>query len=138
MKFLVFDNRNGLGDASKLILNWDSVKYIKPSAANTFFIELNTGANIELTLGTGNSSEVIDAINRVVKANPNTSVLNVNPSRVGGFLFSSIVYNVAASGSIDGSGTANELAVFTDPNTISSISSGTSGQVLTSNGADRS
>jgi len=135
MKFLVFDNRNGLGDASKLILNWDSVKYIKPSNATTFFIELNSGANIELTLSPGNSSEVIDAINRVVKANPNTSVLNVNPSEVGGFLFSSIVYNVAASGSIDGSGTANEVAVFTDPNTISSISSGTSGQVLTSNGA---
>lgn len=118
MKFLVFDNRNGLGDARKLILNWDSVKYIKPSNATTFFIELNSGANIELTLSPGNSSEVIDAINRVVKANPNTSVLNVNPSEVGGFLFSSIVYNVAASGSIDGGGTANTIPVFIDANTI--------------------
>ena len=135
MRFLVFDNRNGLGLASKLILNYDSIKYIKPSNATTFFIELNSGANIELTLGTGNSSEVIDSINRVIKANPNTSVLNVNPSEVGGFLFSSIVYNVAASGSIDGGGAANEIAVFTDPNTIGGIANGNAGALLVANGA---
>lgn len=38
-------------------------------------------------------------------------------------------------GAIDGSGTANEIAVFTDTNTISSISNGSAGQLLTSNGA---
>ena len=38
-------------------------------------------------------------------------------------------------GAIDGSGTANEIAVFTDTNTIDSISNGTSGQLLVSNGA---
>ena len=29
MKFLVFNNTGGLGDADKFILNWNSIKYIK-------------------------------------------------------------------------------------------------------------
>lgn len=36
---------------------------------------------------------------------------------------------------IDGSGTANQVAYFTDTNTLSSLSNGTAGWVLTSNGA---
>lgn len=133
MKFLVFNNTGGLGDTSKFILNWDSVKYVKPSSSSSFFIELNSGANIELTLSTGNASDVIDRINETITSAPSARILEVQSRNA--FSFSSIAYNVAASGSIDGSGTANEIAVFTDPNTISSISNGTSGQVLTSNGS---
>lgn len=133
MKFLVFNNTGGLGDADTFILNWNSIKYIKPSSSSSFFIELNSGANIELTLSTGTASDVIDRINKIVISSPSGRVLEVQQRN--DFSFSSIAYNVAASGSIDGSGTANEVAVFTDPNTISSISNGTSGQVLTSNGS---
>lgn len=136
MKFLVFNNKNGLGTADKLIVNWDSVKYIKPIDGDTFYIELNNGAYLEFDLSGANTSpKAIEAINRVVKANPNSRILEVKPRSLTEFVFSNIQYRVAASGSIDGSGTANEVAVFTDSNTISSISNGTSGQVLTSNGA---
>ena len=158
MKFLVFNNKNGLGTADKLIVNWDSVKYIKPIDGDTFYIELNNGAYLEFDLSGANTSpKAIEAINRVVKANPNSRVLEVKPRSLTEFVFSNIQYRVAASGEIDGSGIANQLAYFTDTNTLSSVNDalitrgslltggggnppgfgvfqGTSGQVLTSNG----
>ena len=80
MKFLVFNNKNGLGTADKLIVNWDSVKYIKPIDGDTFYIELNNGAYLEFDLSGANTSpKAIEAINRVVKANPNSRVLEVKP-----------------------------------------------------------
>ena len=136
MKFLVFNNKNGLGTADKLIVNWDSVKYIKPIDGDTFYIELNNGAYLEFDLSGANTSpKAIEAINRVVKANPNSRVLEVKPRSLTEFVFSNIQYRVAASGSIDGSGVQYAIPVFTDTNTITNLAIGTTGQVLTSNGA---
>ena len=119
MKFLVFNNKNGLGTADKLIVNWDSVKYIKPIDGDTFYIELNNGAYLEFDLSGANTSpKAIEAINRVVKANPNSRVLEVKPRSLTDFVFSNIQYRVAASGSIDGGGTANTIPVFIDADTI--------------------
>jgi len=136
MKFLVFNNKNGLGTADKLIVNWDSVKYIKPIDGDTFYIELNNGAYLEFDLSGANTSpKAIEAINRVVKANPNSRILEVKPRSLTEFVFSNIQYRVAASGSIDGSGVQYAIPVFTDTNTITNLAIGTTGQVLTSNGA---
>jgi hypothetical protein len=136
MKFLVFNNKNGLGTADKLIVNWDSVKYIKPIDGDTFYIELNNGAYLEFDLSGANTSpKAIEAINRVVKANPNSRILEVKPRSLTEFVFSNIQYRVAASGSIDGSGAQYAVAVFTDTNTITNLPLGNAGQFLTSGGA---
>lgn len=99
MKFLVFNNKNGLGTADKLIVNWDSVKYIKPIDGDTFYIELNNGAYLEFDLSGANTSpKAIEAINRVVKADPNSRVLEVKPRSLTEFNFSSITYNENPTG----------------------------------------
>ena len=135
MKFLVFNNKNGLGTADKLIVNWDSVKYIKPIDGDTFYIELNNGAYLEFDLSGANTSpKAIEAINRVVKANPNSRILEVKPRSLTEFVFSNIQYRVAASGSIDGSGVQYAVPVFTDTNTLTNLPLGVAGQFLQTQG----
>lgn len=85
MKFLVFNNKinAGLGTGDKTILNWDSVKYIDPNtsvSSNTFKIELNNGDFMSFsTNGTNAVGLAIKEINRVVKANPNSRILEIKP-----------------------------------------------------------
>jgi len=92
MKFLVFNNKNGLGTADKLIVNWDSVKYIKPVNVNFFEIHLNNGGFLGFNLPGGQPEQAVEAIYRVVKANPNSRVLEVKPRSLTEFTFSSITY----------------------------------------------
>jgi hypothetical protein len=137
-QYLVFNNQNttGLGTQAELIVNWANVKYIQPDTASTFILELNSGANLTFTLGTGVASAVITAIQDLVKSNPTGRVLKVTPPTPNAFQFSSIVYNNAAAGTIDGIGAQYEVAVFTDPDTITGINPiGAAGDVLTSGGA---
>lgn len=139
MKFLVFNNKNGLGTADKLIVNWDSVKYIKPIDGDTFYIELNNGAYLEFDLSGANTSpKAIEAINRVVKANPNSRVLEVKPRSLTEFVFSNIQYRVAASGTVDGAGQDNRLAWWSDTDTLTfggSIGTPQAGYLLKGTGA---
>ncbi len=75
MRFLVLNNENGLGTAKELIINWESVKYIRPFSSSVFFMELNNGSSIKLTVNAGNSSVVIDAITTAVISRSNSNRL---------------------------------------------------------------
>ncbi len=93
MRFLVLNNENGLGTAKELIINWESVKYIRPSSSSVFFMELNNGSSIKLTVNAGNSSVVIDAINTAIKSRSNSNrVIPIQQKSIGAFSFTSIEY----------------------------------------------
>jgi hypothetical protein len=93
MRFLVLNNENGLGTAKELIINWESVKYIRPSSSSVFFMELNNGSSIKLTVNAGNSSVVIDAINTAIKSRSNSNrVIPIQQKSIGAFSFTSIQY----------------------------------------------
>ena len=102
MRFLVLNNENGLGTAKELIINWESVKYIRPFSSDVFFMELNNGSSIKLTVNAGSSSVVIDAINTAVKSRSNSNrVIPVQQKSIGAFNFTSIEY-LEGGGFIDG------------------------------------
>jgi len=102
MRFLVLNNENGLGTAKELIINWESVKYIRPFSSDVFFMELNNGSSIKLTVNAGNSSVVIDAINTAVKSRSNSNrVIPIQQKSIGAFSFTSIEY-LEGGGFIDG------------------------------------
>lgn len=93
MRFLVLNNENGLGTAKELIINWESVKYIRPSSSTIFFMELNNGSSIKLTVNAGDSSVVIDAINTAIKSRSNSNrVIPIQQKSIGAFSFTSIEY----------------------------------------------
>ena len=92
MKFLVFKNANGLGLTSDLVINWTSVKYIRPFSSSVFFLELNNNSQIKFTVNAGNSGDVIKAINSAITSSPASRIIYINPKSIGAFSFSSIKY----------------------------------------------
>jgi len=92
MKFLVFKNANGLGLTSDLVINWTSVKYIRPHSSSIFYLQLNNDSQIKFTVNAGNSADVIKSINDNITANPTARIIKINPKSIGAFSFTSIEY----------------------------------------------
>ena len=92
MKFLVFKNASGLGLTNDLVINWTSVKYIRPLSSSVFFLELNNNSRIKFTVNAGNSGDVIKAINNAITSSPASRIIYINPKSIGAFSFSSIEY----------------------------------------------
>ena len=96
MRFLVFNNENGLGTAKELIINWESIKYIKPDTASKFGIFLNNGSSMEFQVNAGNSSDIIEAINTAIKSRSNSNkVIPIQQKSIGAFSLTSVSAPVA-------------------------------------------
>ena len=96
MRFLVFNNESGLGTAKELIINWESIKYIKPDTASKFGIFLNNGSSMEFQVNAGNSSDIIEAINTAIKSRSNSNkVIPIQQKSIGAFSLTSVSAPVA-------------------------------------------
>lgn len=96
MRFLVFNNESGLGTAKELIINWESIKYIKPDTASKFDIFLNNGSSMEFQVNAGNSSDIIEAINTAIKSRSNSNkVIPIQQKSIGAFSLTSVSAPVA-------------------------------------------
>ena len=69
--YLIFNqNGTGLGDAKKILVNREHIKYVSSIAANKFGLKLNSGASLEIQLTANEATTVIDDINSLLKSNP--------------------------------------------------------------------
>ena len=96
-QYLVFDNQRtgGIGTQKELVINWSNVKYIEPSSATSFKLQLNNGGSLTFTLSfssTSNSAAVIQSIQDVIKSQANGKVLRVKPKTIGGFVMTGVTY----------------------------------------------
>ena len=110
MRFLVFNNESGLGTAKELIINWESIKYIKPDTASQFNIFLNNGSSMEFQVNAGNSSDIIEAINTAIKSRSNSNkVIPIQQKSIGAFSLTSVSAPVAPAG---GGGVDGKSSVY--------------------------
>ena len=132
MRFLVFNNESGLGAAKELIINWESIKYIKPDTASKFDIFLNNGSSMEFQVNVGNSSDIIEAINTAIKSRSNSSrVIPIQQKSIGAFSFISVSAPVAPISGL--TGVTNSSTDTPSSKTALGVGAGGSSETATNN-----
>ena len=132
MRFLVFNNESGLGAAKELIINWESIKYIKPDTASKFDIFLNNGSSMEFQVNAGNSSDIIEAINTAIKSRSNSNrVIPIQQKSIGAFSFISVSAPVAPISGL--TGVTNSSTDTPSSKTALGVGAGGSSETATNN-----
>ena len=132
MRFLVFNNESGLGAAKELIINWESIKYIKPDTASKFDIFLNNGSSMEFQVNAGNSSDIIEAINTAIKSRSNSNrVIPIQQKSIGAFSFISVSAPVAPISGL--TGVTNSSTDTPSSKTALGVGAGSSSETATNN-----